>query len=134
MTCAAACTELKYSFKTFWSEPADILKGMSVFFTHFSSSHSHPNCNKVMFVFFFFPLLRSPPLPTPPCMCVQVFRKASQSQTSKVPSNNPFVLFCADSGSKPVQLFKSQLLAAAYSSPWGSASLILPLALHFKWN
>lgn len=43
----------------------------------------------------------------------------------KVPCNNPFILFSPDSWSKPAQLFKSQLLAAAYTSPWGYASVIL---------
>lgn len=43
----------------------------------------------------------------------------------KVPCNNPFILFSPDSWSKPAQLFKSQLLATAYTSPWGYASVIL---------
>lgn len=43
----------------------------------------------------------------------------------KVPCNNPFILFSPDSWSKPAQLFKSQLLAIAYTSPWGCASVIL---------
>ena len=43
----------------------------------------------------------------------------------KVPCNNPFILFSLDSWSKPAQLFKSQLLATAYTSPWGYASVIL---------
>lgn len=43
----------------------------------------------------------------------------------KVPCNNPFILFSPDSWSKPTQLFKSQLLATAYTSPWGYASVIL---------
>lgn len=43
----------------------------------------------------------------------------------KVPCNNPFILFLPDSWSKPAQLFKSQLLATAYTSPWGYASVIL---------
>lgn len=43
----------------------------------------------------------------------------------KVPYNNPFILFLPDSWSKPAQLFKSQLLATAYTSPWGYASVIL---------
>lgn len=43
----------------------------------------------------------------------------------KVPCNNPFILFSPDSWSKPAQLFKSQLLAIAYTSPWGYASVIL---------
>lgn len=42
----------------------------------------------------------------------------------KVPCNNPFILFSPDSWSKPAQLFKSQLLATAYTSPWGYASVI----------
>lgn len=43
----------------------------------------------------------------------------------KVPCNNPFILFSPDSWSKPAQLFKSELLATAYTSPWGYASVIL---------
>lgn len=42
----------------------------------------------------------------------------------KVPCNNPFILFSPDSWSKPAQLFKSQLLATASTSPWGYASVI----------